>query len=31
MVWSRDGREVGRKAVFLDPTPGAVTLLIAAP
>ncbi|MCB9879392.1 MAG: carboxypeptidase regulatory-like domain-containing protein [Planctomycetes bacterium] len=29
MVWKRGGEEVGRKAVFLDPAPDAVTLLIA--
>lgn len=31
MVWLRNGQEIGRKAVYLDTTPGAVTLLIAAP
>ncbi|MBM4060885.1 MAG: carboxypeptidase regulatory-like domain-containing protein [Planctomycetes bacterium] len=30
MVWSRGGKEVGRKPVCLDRAPGAVTLLIAA-
>ena len=29
MVWKRGDKEVGRKGVFLDPTPNAVTLLIA--
>lgn len=29
MVWRRGDKEVGRKGVFLDPTPNAVTLLIA--
>lgn len=29
MVWKRGDKEVGRKGVFLDPTPDAVTLLIA--
>jgi hypothetical protein len=31
MVWQRNGKELGRKAVYLDSTPGAVTLVIAAP
>jgi len=30
MVWQRGDREVGRKAVALDPRPEAVTLLVAA-
>lgn len=30
MLWRRGDQEVGRKTVFLDPTPDAVTLLIAA-
>lgn len=29
MVWKRGDKEVGRKGVFLDPAPDAVTLLIA--
>jgi hypothetical protein len=29
MLWKRGDKEVGRKGVFLDPTPDAVTLLIA--
>jgi len=29
MVWKRGDKEIGRKNVFLDPTPDAVTLLIA--
>lgn len=29
MVWKRGDKELGRKNVFLDPTPNAVTLLIA--
>jgi hypothetical protein len=29
MVWTRGDKEVGRKGVFLDPAPEAVTLLIA--
>lgn len=29
MVWKRGDKEVGRKGVLLDPTPNAVTLLIA--
>ena len=29
MVWKRGDKEIGRKGVFLDPTPNAVTLLIA--
>ena len=29
MLWKRGDKEVGRKGVFLDPAPDAVTLLIA--
>ena len=31
MTWLRDGKEVGRKTVSLDPTPRVVTTLVAGP